>query len=542
VWALVLITAASALVILVPVTSADASGPAIAGTGSSYAALAIIQWDAEVASPPLSETVNYSTQSSVIGLNDFAQYPLVDFGASEIGYSSGQAGQEPPSGFNYQYLPDIAGATCMDYNLTSTVGSAITNLKLNSAVLVGMFTGAITFWDDSAIKALNPGILLPHTPIVVVNRSDASGDNYIFSDYLTTTQGAAWSAFTSAVRAPNGAQAIWPTPPSGERSTGIYNFGNWTNQGGSDTAADFVYSNPGAITYVETGYALLHHDPCAQVQNASGTFIAPSEQADAVALQNDQLQPDLEQNLTPVFQSPQAGAYPISAYSYLVMAQQSEIPTTKQSVEAQYIQFIACNGQKAAGVLGYSPLPLNLVQADFDAVGRITGTPIPPPTASNCGDPYITGSFNPPASSGPTISNTPTGSSGSTGGAAVSPVAAAGGSKAPAGSSATVAHGSAGGGSVVGTSASSGTTGTAGSSSTGALVGTSTSTTTVPTAPGQTPGEAMQKTSASFLSRRGPTLVVVLATLLFVGLLALPPVLASRRRGPRNPDSQMGDS
>ena len=220
-------------------------------------------------------------------------------------------------------------------------------------------------------------------------------------------------------------QAIWPQPPSGQRSVGQYNFGNWTSENGSDTASDYVYANPNTITYVETGYALLHHDPCAEVLNTSGAYVAPFETADAIALQNDVLQSDLEQNLTPVFNSPQAGAYPISAYSYLLMAEQSEIPSSKQAVEAQYVEFLACAGQEAAGKLGYSPLPLNLVQADFDAVGRITGTEPAAPTAANCPDPFITGAFNAggAASSGPTITNTTVAG----GGAAASPVAATGG-------------------------------------------------------------------------------------------------------------------
>ena len=108
---------------------AAAGGPAISGVGSSYAALAIIQWDAEVSSE-FGDTVNYLTQSSVIGLNDFANYPQVDFGASEIGYSTGQADTSPPATFQYQYLPDIAGATCLDYNVTSTVGSTIDNFEV----------------------------------------------------------------------------------------------------------------------------------------------------------------------------------------------------------------------------------------------------------------------------------------------------------------------------------------------------------------------------------------------------------------------------
>ena len=422
---------------------------------------AIIQWDAEVSSE-FGDTVNYLTQSSVIGLNDFANYPQVDFGASEIGYSTGQADSSPPASFGFEYLPDIAGATCLDYNVTSTVGSGITNLKLNSQVLAGIFTGAITEWDDPAIAALNPGVLLPHNSIVVVFRSDASGDNYIFSDYLATEQPGAWGAFTSAVSAPAGAAAIWPQPPSGQRSVGQYNFGNWTSENGSDTASDYVYANPNAITYVETGYALLHHDPCANILNSSGAYVAPSEAGDAIALQNDVLNADLEQNLAPVFNSPQSGAYPISAYSYLLMAKQSEIPAAKQAVEAQYVEFLACAGQEAAGKLGYSPLPLNLVEEDFAAVAQITGTQPAAPTASNCPDPYITGAFNAggQAGSGPTITTST--APGSAGAAAATPVAAAGaagaGGAAKSGGAAGGGGGASGKGAAGGGSASATTT------------------------------------------------------------------------------------
>jgi phosphate ABC transporter phosphate-binding protein len=531
------------VVVLSGARPAAAGGPAISGVGSSYAALAIIQWDAEVSSE-FGDTVNYSTQSSVIGLNDFAQYPQVDFGASEIGYSTKQADQTPPASFNFQYLPDIAGATCMDYNLSSTTGSAITNLKLNSATLVGIFTGTITYWNDPAIAALNPGVLLPHNSIIVVFRSDASGDNFIFSDYLETTQGAAWNAFTAATANPAGAQAIWPQAPSGQRSAGQYNFGNWTSENGSDTASGYVYGNPNSITYVETGYALLHHDPCAAVQNASGAYVAPSEAADAIALQNDVLQADLEQDLTPVFNSPQPGAYSISAYSYLLMAEQSEIASSKQAVEAQYVQFLACDGQKAAGVLGYSPLPPNLVQADFDAVEKITGTALPPPTASNCADPYITGAFNAggQAGSGPTITGT---TAGSAGGASSSPIAGSSTTAVAGRSTAAAGKGGSGPGGT-GTGSGSGSSDAAATASSPAAKAAAKAAaaaavaaakrkaaTEVKAAPGQIPGQAMTQYSAKFLGLPGPSVIVVISTILFLAILAVPPLIAYTRRRAR---------
>src|SRR5580698_187718 len=65
---------------------AGAAGPTIIGSGSSYAAVALDQWTAQMASF-YGDSINYQTSSSVIGLNDYAQGQL-DFAASEIGYST----------------------------------------------------------------------------------------------------------------------------------------------------------------------------------------------------------------------------------------------------------------------------------------------------------------------------------------------------------------------------------------------------------------------------------------------------------------------
>jgi phosphate transport system substrate-binding protein len=495
---------------------AGAAGPTITGTGSSYAAVALNQWEAQVGSPPLSLSVNYATTSSVLGLNNFAQYPLVDFGASEIGYSTGQASQQPAAGFAYQYLPDVAGATCLMYNLQDTLGNGISNLKLNSAVMAGMFDGSIGKWNDPSIAALNPGVLLPSTPIVVVYRTDASGDNYIFSDYLQALQPGVWSAFTAAVGSPPGAQAVWPIPQNGARSVGPYNFGNWSGESGSDNASNYVYGNPGSITYVETAYAKLHNDPCASVQNASNNYIQPSGLADALALTSDQLQPDLEQNLGPVFTSGQPQAYPISAYSYLVMAEKAEIPAAKQQEEADFVQFIACKGQQSADALGYSPLPPNLVQADYDAIGRITGTPLPAPTAANCDNPYLTGQLQ--LVGGPVIGGAPA-AAGAAGAAVVAPTAA------PTATSAGAA-GAAGAATVSPAAAKA----AAAKAAAAAAAARRREANAVSAPPGQRAGVALQSATGALLSAESPTAVVLAAALGFLALITLPPLIAASKR------------
>ena len=58
------------------------------------------------------------------------------------------------------------------------------NLKISGPVLAGIYSGAITTWDDPKITALNPGVALPHHDIIPVRRADASGDTFVFTQFL----------------------------------------------------------------------------------------------------------------------------------------------------------------------------------------------------------------------------------------------------------------------------------------------------------------------------------------------------------------------
>jgi len=389
--ALLALPFALGLVLLTTLSSARpavAAGPEITGGGSSYAAVAIEQWSAEV-NTIYGDSVNYTVSSSVQGMNEFSQ-SLVNFGASEIGYSTGQASYNPPGSEHYQYLPDVAGATCLMYNLQSITSREITTLRLTSQVMALVFSGQIKYWDAPAIRAINPGVLLPHKPIVVVWREDPSGDNYLFSQYLAFEQPHTWNPFAVAMGYPPGHDAVWPFPQKAVPAR--YNLSGWIGAQGSDIASNDVAGNDGAITYVETAYALLHNKPCAYIQNRSGTWVAPSEYDDSVALTGARLLPDLEQQLDGVYTNPSPYAYPISAYSYLI-TQTSGETAGEGAVLGRFIRYLACDGQQAAGQLGYAPLPPNLVKDDFQAIDRINGAAKAPsaPTAANCKNPYVDG-------------------------------------------------------------------------------------------------------------------------------------------------------
>ena len=66
-------------------------------------------------------------------------------------------------------------------------------------VIADIFLGKITKWNDAGIAALNPGVKLPASDILVVHRSDGSGTTYIFTDYLTAVS-PAWAAGPARAR------------------------------------------------------------------------------------------------------------------------------------------------------------------------------------------------------------------------------------------------------------------------------------------------------------------------------------------------------
>jgi len=395
--------------------------------GSSFAAVAIDQWVGQ-ASSLYGFNINFQVSSSVLGLNAFASNNA-DFVASDIPYSSGQADSTPNQ--PYQYLPDVAGALAFMYNLQGVDGQQIRSLNLNAQTIGGIFTGKIGFWDDSSIKALNPpqvALNLPHTPIVPVYREDASGENYLLSDYLLHQDGPAFEAYQNAVAdsQPGHPLATWPLSQTGPPA-GYPNYTSLTGQNGSDGVANYVsaLSSEGSIGYLETAYAIQHNFPVASLVNASGNAVQPTSVNDATALENAVLFADLTQNLTNVYASQLPNAYPVSAYSYLVApcnptlaaaqkfscaGPQGTSPFTpdRGAELGQFVNFMACAGQEKMALLGYSPLPPNLVQEDFNAIGRMNGgQQPPPPTAANCRNPYVDGEVPlPGGGSGPTINTT----------------------------------------------------------------------------------------------------------------------------------------
>jgi len=431
----------------------------------------------------------------------------------------------------------------MAYNLNSPAGQPITNLRLDPLTLLKIFSGQIQFWDDPQIAGLNPGVPLPHFQIIANVRSDGAGESYILSDYFWTLYQGQWNAFTAAMGAASGANAIWPSAPVGGQSQiGPYNIQQLPAWSGSDAVIEHTKDDTGAgnntnnsITYVETAYALENSLPCASIENPAGQFVQPSNNGDAIALTQDQLEPDLEQILTGVFLNSNPQSYPISAYSYLI-TQETQTPPAVGVVEADFVHFIACQGQQSAAALGYTPIPPNLVQDDFNSINRINqggAPPLPPPTGANCPNPYLTGQLalvgepiqigTPGASgtlSGPGSNNGPGGNSSGKNG----PGSGAGSNASGAGSNASGPGSSASGASGANASAAQVAAEVAAAKKRAAEIAAA-SRNRAAAAANQTPGNALVSQIDRLLGLPFSSGLIWLWTLLLVGVFAVTPAV-----------------
>ena len=372
------------------------AGVTVLGAGSTWDQIATTQWAADVHTL-YGITINYQGVGSTAGRQFYIENQ-VDFGDSDIPFQNtpneNELAELASEHKTYQYLPTVAGATGIMYNLRTPSGKKIENLRLDSHALTGIFTGTIKSWSDPAITKQNPQLRgqLPHTAIIPVVRADGSGTSAMFSDYLRHLQPAMWHHFCSTYHiSPCGEISFWPLDIAGSVS-----------QKGSDGVANYVQQQTNAITYVETGYALARNFPVVYVRNQSGHYVFPSSQADATALRHARIRPDLISDLTGVHTAPEAGAYPIAGYSYMITPTKLQYGFTaaKGAVLGRYILYSACAGQKKAASLGYAPLTPVLVKGVFAAVRRIPGAPTPPPL-SQCANPTLTGASTSSATSNP---------------------------------------------------------------------------------------------------------------------------------------------
>jgi phosphate transport system substrate-binding protein len=289
--------------------------------------------------------IDYQAIGSGAGTRQFAE-GLTDFGASDAPTDKDveRIRKEAPGNPDVLTIPMTAGSVALAYNLPGFPPDK--DLRLSREVLVKILYGEITEWNDPAIAALSPGVAMPAQRITWVRRSEGSGTTYAFTNHV----GAVSKRWKEEKRV--GKSITWPVGIGGK---------------GNDGVAALIQQTPGAIGYIEYGYAKLSGLPMAAYQNKAGRFVKPSAASGAAALGGAEL-PGHMRLFIP--DPPGKDAYPIVTMTWVLVRQRYDDEKEARQLKAA-LRWCLTDGQGISDQLGYVPLPANVSRAALAAVDSI---------------------------------------------------------------------------------------------------------------------------------------------------------------------------
>jgi len=198
-------------------------------------------------------------------------------------------------------------------------------------------------WNDPLIVKDNPGAKLPDLPVSVIVRADGSGTSFVFSKHLSAIS------------------------PDFDKAVGANTMPNWpvgTKSKGNEGVTASIMTTPGAIGYVEYGYAHSQNLHTATLQNKSGNYVAANIDSSRAALASAEIPADF---IVWVSDPTAPDAYPIVTYTWLIL-HKTYSDTAKLDAVKGLVNYGLTDGQKDAESLGYVPLPPMVVSKGQDAV------------------------------------------------------------------------------------------------------------------------------------------------------------------------------
>jgi phosphate transport system substrate-binding protein len=322
----------AALSILALVTLCQAESLSINGAGASFPYPVYSQW-AHKHHELNGVKINYQSIGSGGGIAQ-TKAKTVDFGGTDEPLKPEELEQ-----IGLVQFPTVMGGVVPVFNVPGLESS---KLKLDGPTLAAIFMGAISKWDDAAIKKLNPDLKLPSQAITVAHRTDGSGTTYIFTSYLAVVS----PEFKQKVGA--GKAVKWPAANS---------IGGKGNEG----VAGQVKAVSGAIGYVEYAYAFQNKIPFALLKNQAGKFVAPSiESFQAAAANADWTKAPKGFSLM-LNNQPGEASWPIVGATY-IMVYKDYADANKGQAILKFFDWAYKHGADMAKELHYVPLPDNVVK------------------------------------------------------------------------------------------------------------------------------------------------------------------------------------
>src|ERR1700734_3275911 len=227
----------------------------ITGAGSTFAFPILAKW-ADAYKKETNNGLNYQSIGSGGGIKQI-KAKTVTFGASDMPLKP-----DDLKAAGLLQFPMIIGGVVPVVNVKGISGG---QLHLDGPTVAGIYMGDITQGNDPKIKSLNPKLSLPSTAIAPVYRSDGSGTNFLFSEYLSKVS----PKFLSSIGANTSVQ--WPIGIGAKGNEGVANMTPQTD---------------GAIGYVEYAYAKQNKMSFTLLTNKSGGVVAPGADSFQAAASN----------------------------------------------------------------------------------------------------------------------------------------------------------------------------------------------------------------------------------------------------------------
>jgi phosphate transport system substrate-binding protein len=273
--------------------------------------------------------LNYQSIGSGGGIKQI-KAKTVTFGASDMPLKP-----EDLKSAGLLQFPMIIGGVVPVVNIK---GVAPGQLQLDGATIASIYLGDISKWDDPRIKRLNPKLALPSAAIAPVYRSDGSGTNFLFSDYLSKES----PKFAQSIGANSSVE--WPIGIGAKGNEGVANMTTQTD---------------GAIGYVEYAYAKQNKMTYSLLTNKSGKVVAPStESFQAAAANADWTKADSYYLI--LTDQDGAKSWPITGASFILMYKEPPDPAQVDAA-LKFFAWAYRDGAAMAAELDYVPLPAALI-------------------------------------------------------------------------------------------------------------------------------------------------------------------------------------
>ena len=298
----------------------------ITGAGATFPRPVYERW-AQAAREAIGVQLNYQSIGSGGGINQITAR-TVDFGASDAPLTTEQLTER-----HLLQFPSLMGSVVLSANLPGVADNA---LRLTPEIVVDIFLGKITRWNDARIVEANRDIRIPNLPIGPAYRADASGTTWVYTTYLSRVS-AEWRDGPGA-----GTSVRWPV-------------GNGAR--GNEGVSNIIRNTPGAIGYIENAYAVVNRMPTTQLRNKSGRFVRPEPPAfNATAAAADWTVPNFAADTIDL-----AGdnVWPMTSATYILLPTNPAADKVEGSRNTmRFFDWAYRQGGDIASRLEYIPLPV----------------------------------------------------------------------------------------------------------------------------------------------------------------------------------------